>query len=136
MVLASIFFAGQPVMADMMIYPLVVGGVCIITSVISTFFVRLGTSGNIMGALYKGFIVCAVLSAIALWPVTDLVLGMDTAFTVAGKSFPGTSLFWGGITGLVVTGLLIWVTEYYTGTNYRPVRSVAQASTTGHGTNA
>src|SRR3546814_1442954 len=87
MVLASIFFAGQPVMADMMIYPLVVGGVCIITSVISTFFVRLGTSGNIMGALYKGFIVCAVLSAIALWPVTDLVIGMDTAFTVAGKSF-------------------------------------------------
>src|SRR3546814_17052155 len=86
----------------MIIYPLVIGAVCIITSVISTFFVRLGSSGNIMGALYKGFIVCAVLSAIALWPVTDLVLGMDTAFTVAGKSFTGISLFWCGITGLVV----------------------------------
>jgi K(+)-stimulated pyrophosphate-energized sodium pump len=135
MVLASIFFGGTQVAGPMMLYPLMIGAVCIITSIISTFFVRLGAGQNIMGALYKGFIVGAVLSAIALWPVTQVLIGMDTQLTVGGRSFTGMSLFLCGVSGLVLTGLLVWVTEYYTGTNYRPVRSVAKASTTGHGTN-
>ena len=135
MVLASIFFGGTKDAGAMMLYPLLIGGVCIITSIISTFFVRLGASKNIMGALYKGFIVGAVLSAIALWPVTQVLIGMDTKLVVGDRQFTGMSLFLCGVTGLVLTGLLVWVTEYYTGTNYRPVRSVARASTTGHGTN-
>ena len=135
MVLASIFFGGTQVAGPMMLYPLLIGGVCIITSIISTFFVRLGASQNIMGALYKGFIVGAVLSAIALWPVTQILIGMDTKLTVGDHHFTGMSLFLCGVTGLVLTGLIVWVTEYYTGTNFRPVRSVAKASTTGHGTN-
>ena len=133
MVLASIFFAGDAVLAGkMMLYPLVIGGACIITSVIGTFFVKLGASQNIMGAMYKGFIVSAVLSAVALWPVTDWIIGMGE---IGDTGFSGRHLFYCGLVGLVVTGLLIWVTEYYTSTEYRPVRSVAQASTTGHGTN-
>ncbi|MBV40692.1 MAG: sodium-translocating pyrophosphatase [Rhodospirillaceae bacterium] len=133
MVLASIFFAGDAVLAGkMMLYPLVIGGACIITSVIGTFFVKLGASKNIMGAMYKGFIVSAGLSAVALWPVTDWIVGMGE---VGDKGFSGQHLFYCGLVGLAVTGLLIWVTEYYTSTEYRPVRSVAQASTTGHGTN-
>jgi K(+)-stimulated pyrophosphate-energized sodium pump len=135
MVLASIFFGGTAIAPNMMLYPLVIGGVCIITSIVSTFFVRLGSSQNIMGALYKGFIVGAVLSAIALWPVTQYLIGMGTELTVGGKTFTGMSLFLCGVSGLVLTGLIVWVTEYYTGTDYRPVRSVAKASTTGHGTN-
>ncbi len=134
MVLASIFFASD-VAPAMMMYPLMIGAVCIVTSVASTFFVRLGSSQNIMAALYKGFVASAVLSAIALWPVTEIVLGMDTEFTVGDTTFQGRHLFYCGVIGLVLTGLIIWVTEYYTGTEYRPVRSVAQASTTGHGTN-
>ena len=135
MVLASIFFAGTDTMVQMMAYPLVIGGVCIVTSVIGTFFVRLGASQNIMGALYKGFIASAVLSAIGLWFVTDWVLGNSTSFTVNEVTFTGRSLFYCGLVGLVITGGLIWVTEYYTSTEYRPVRSVAEASVTGHGTN-
>jgi len=136
MVLASIFFAGQgALVGDMMLYPLAIGGTCIITSVIGTFFVRLGKSENIMGALYKGFLACAVLSLILLWPITDWVIGMDTTFQAQGESFTGQSLYFCGVVGLVVTGLIIWVTEYYTGTEYRPVKSVAKASTTGHATN-
>jgi K(+)-stimulated pyrophosphate-energized sodium pump len=133
MVLASIFFAGDAALSgQMMLYPLVIGGACIITSVIGTFFVKLGSSQNIMGAMYKGFIVSAVLSAVALWPVTDWIVGMGQIGTM---DYTGQDLFFCGLTGLAVTGLLIWVTEYYTSTEYRPVRSVAQASTTGHGTN-
>ncbi len=133
MVLASIFFAGDAVLSgQMMLYPLAIGGACIITSIIGTFFVKLGSSQNIMGAMYKGFIVSAVLSAAVLWPVTDWIIGMGA---IGNKGFSGQDLFFCGLTGLVVTGLLIWVTEYYTATEYRPVRSVAQASTTGHGTN-
>ena len=136
MVLASIFFAGQgELVSDMMLYPLTIGATCIVTSVIGTFFVRLGKSQNIMGALYKGFLACAVLSLILLWPITDWVIGMDTVFQVQGQSFTGQSLYFCGVVGLLVTGLIIWVTEYYTGTEYRPVRSVAKASTTGHATN-
>ncbi|HUN52261.1 MAG TPA: sodium-translocating pyrophosphatase [Candidatus Sulfotelmatobacter sp.] len=134
--LASIFFAGSDdVVVRMTRLPLVIGGTCIITSIIGTFFVRLGSSNNIMGALYKGFIATAVLSAIALYFVVDREIGLQSAFSIGQLHFSGMSLYLCGIAGLVVTGLLVWVTEYYTGTNYRPVQSVAQASTTGHGTN-
>lgn len=132
MVLASIIFTGSDMAGPMMMYPLAIGAVCIITSIIGTFFVRLGGSENIMGALYKGFIVSAVLSAVAIWPVTDYVIGMGA---IGDTGFSGQNLFWCAIAGLVVTGLLVWITEYYTSTEYRPVRSVAQSSTTGHGTN-
>jgi K(+)-stimulated pyrophosphate-energized sodium pump len=135
MVLASIFFAGNEIANQAMLYPLVIGGSCIIASVIGTFFVRLGASQNIMGALYKGFIVSAVISAILLWFVTDWVLGTDTMLDIGDRSFPARHLYYCGLVGLAITGALIWVTEYYTSTEYRPVRSIAQASTTGHGTN-
>jgi K(+)-stimulated pyrophosphate-energized sodium pump len=136
MVLASIFFVADPALqATMMLYPLVIGGACIITSVISTFFVRLGPSRNIMGALYKGFIAAAVLSAIALWPVTEWIIGFDTILKTGDLEFPARHLYYSGLVGLVITGLIIWATEYYTGTTYRPVQSIARASTTGHGTN-
>jgi len=132
MVLSSIFFHGD---LNMMVYPLSIGGACILTSIIGTFFVKLGKSKNIMAALYKGFIVTAVTSLVILYPITDYVLGLDNIYTISSKSFSGTSLYLCGAIGLVITGLLIWVTEYYTGTNYRPVKSVALSSTTGHGTN-
>jgi len=132
MVLASIFFTSN---SNMMVYPLAIGGSCILTSIAGTFFVRLGKTKNIMNALYKGFIVTAVLSLIILYPVTDSVLGLETVFNSSNKTFTGLDLYICGVAGLVITGLLIWITEYYTGTNYRPVRSIAQSSTTGHGTN-
>jgi K(+)-stimulated pyrophosphate-energized sodium pump len=135
MVLASIFFADAAIQTDLMMLPLAIGGACIITSVIGTYFVRLGASQNIMGALYKGFLAAAVLSAIAFWPVIDSVIGMTTELTVDGLTFTGMDLFLCAVVGLVVTGLLIWITEYYTGTLHRPVQSIAKASTTGHGTN-
>ena len=132
MVLASIFFQEN---TGMMIYPLAIGGGCIIASIIGTFFVKLGKSKNIMGALYKGFIVTAIISLILLYPITSSIIGLENSFNVGDKSFTGFDLYYCGVIGLVVTGLIIWVTEYYTGTNYRPVRSVAKSSTTGHGTN-
>ncbi len=132
MVLSSIFFHGD---MNMMIYPLTIGGACILTSIFGTFFVRLGKSKNIMAALYKGFIATAISSIAILYPVTDWVIGFDSVYTVNDKSFNGISLYLCGIIGLIITGLLIWVTEYYTGTSYRPVQSVASSSTTGHGTN-
>jgi K(+)-stimulated pyrophosphate-energized sodium pump len=132
MVLASIFFTSN---MNMMVYPLAIGGSCILTSIVGTFFVRLGKNKNIMNALYKGFIVTAVLSLFILYPVTDSILGLETVFNVSNKSFTGLDLYICGVAGLVITGLLIWITEYYTGTNYRPVKSIAQSSTTGHGTN-
>ena len=135
MVLASIFFVGQPILDAMMLYPLMIGGVCIITSVAGTYFVRLGSSQSIMGALYKGFIACAVLSAIVLWPITEWIVGMDTSFQIGDRAFNGRHLYYCGLVGLIVTGAIIWITEYYTGTDYRPVRSVAKASETGHATN-
>ena len=134
MVLASIFFT-DGVQSALMLLPLAIGGVCIITSIIGTFFVRLGASQSIMGALYKGFIASAVLSLIALYPLIDQFVGMDTEITSRAQTFTGFDLFLCGVAGLVVTGLIIWITEYYTGTGYRPVRSVAAASVTGHGTN-
>ena len=132
MVLSSIFFHGD---LNMMVYPLSIGGACILTSIIGTFFVKLGKSKNIMAALYKGFIVTAVTSLLILYPITDYVLGLENNYTISNKSFTGMSLYICGVIGLLITGLLIWVTEYYTGTNYRPVKSVASSSTTGHGTN-
>jgi K(+)-stimulated pyrophosphate-energized sodium pump len=134
MVLASIFFAGTPLLLTMMTYPLAIGGACIITSIIGTFFVRLGRRQSIMGALYKGFIASALLSLVAIWFVTDSLIGFGR---IAGVNFTttGQALFICAIVGLAVTGLIIWITEYYTGTNFRPVRSIASASVTGHGTN-
>jgi K(+)-stimulated pyrophosphate-energized sodium pump len=123
----------------LMSLPLVVGGICILTSILGTYFVRLGGGTNIMGAMYKGFLVTAVSSIPAIYYVTWQVLGgnMDTEFALkaGGTGFTGMSLFWSMMVGLAVTGLLVWITEYYTGTNYRPVRSIAKASETGHGTN-
>ena len=132
MVLASIFFQNN---LNMMIYPLSIGGGCIIASIVGTFFVKLGKSKNIMGALYKGFIASAVISLGILYPITSNVIGLENTFNVGAKNFSGLDLYYCGVIGLVVTGLIIWVTEYYTGINYRPVRSVAKSSTTGHGTN-
>ena len=135
MVLATIFAVDDPNISAVVMYPLALGGACILASIIGTFFVKLGASQNIMGALYKGFIASAVISAVVLWPVTSYVIGMDTQMTTRGITFTGLDLYICGIVGLVVTGAIIWITEYYTGTNYRPVRSVAQSSVTGHGTN-
>lgn len=136
MVLAAIFFAGQPVLSSMMIYPLAIGGVCIITSIAGTFFVKLGASQSIMGALYKGLIATGVLSLAGIALVTHLMIGFGTPLrTGGGVAFTSTSLFICGIVGLLVTAAIIWITEYYTGTDYRPVRSIAEASVTGHGTN-
>ena len=132
MVLSSIFFIDN---LNMMIYPLAIGGACILTSIAGTFFVRLGKSKNIMGALYKGFIATAIFSAIILYPVTDKIIGLEDSYKSSNAEFNGFGLYLCGIIGLVITGLLIWVTEYYTGTKYRPVISVAKSSTTGHGTN-
>ncbi|HVP85439.1 MAG TPA: sodium-translocating pyrophosphatase [Rhizomicrobium sp.] len=135
MVLASIYFTGAEKTA-LMLYPLAIAGVCIITSIIGTFFVRLGASKNIMGALYKGIIATGILSLIVLWPLTDWIVGLDRTLTTSiGLSYTGRDLFFCGVAGLVVTGLIIWITEYYTGTNFRPVKVIAKASVTGHGTN-
>ncbi|MDP3854223.1 sodium-translocating pyrophosphatase [Phenylobacterium sp.] len=133
MLLAAIFFRGTDIVTNMMLLPLAICGVCIDTSLIGTFAVRLGKSNNIMGALYQGLIVTGVLSVGAIyWVVTSLVPG---AVTVGDKTFDAMSLFGCGIAGLVVTALIVVITEYYTGTGFRPVKSVAKASVSGHGTN-
>ncbi len=134
MVLAVIFFssASTEMVTKMMTYPLAIGGICIIASIIGTFFVRLGASQSIMGALYKGMIATAVLSLIGIAGVTHYLIGFGP---LAGVTYSGAELFYCGIAGLVVTALIIVITEYYTGTNYRPVHSIALASVTGHGTN-
>ena len=132
MILSSIFFHDN---LNMMVYPLAIAGGCILTSIIGTFFVKLGKSKNIMNALYKGFIVTAILSAIILYPITDYIIGLSTQYYIEDKIFTGMGLYVCGIIGLVITGLIIYVTEYYTGTNFRPVRSIASSSITGHATN-
>ena len=132
MVLSSIFFTND---LNMMIYPLSIGASCIITSIAGTFFVRLGKSKNIMGALYKGFIATAIFSILILYPVTDKIIGLNNIYSSSNAQFSGFDLYLCGIVGLIITGLIIWVTEYYTGTKFRPVISVANSSTTGHGTN-
>lgn len=137
MVLAAIFFAGQPVLETMLIYPLAIGAVCIVTSIAGTFFVKLGQNQSIMGALYKGLIATGVLS-IAAVAVVNFVLfgGFGAQFrTNAGATFTSGALFWCAVAGLAITALIVVITEYYTGTNYRPVKSIAAASVTGHGTN-
>jgi K(+)-stimulated pyrophosphate-energized sodium pump len=135
MVLAAIFFAGSAVLESAMLYPLAICGTCILTSIIGTFFVKLGTNGSIMGALYKGLIVTGLLSIVGLALATQLTIGWGVIGTVAGMAISGSHLFICGILGLVVTALIVVITEYYTGTNKRPVNSIAQASVTGHGTN-
>ena len=127
--------AGDGLLA-LMALPLLIGGVCILTSILGTYFVRLGKGTSIMGAMYKGFGVTAVTSAIAIYFATQYALGDLNAVITAGEtSFTGMDLYWCMLLGLVITGLIIWITEYYTGTNYRPVHSIAKASETGHGTN-
>src|ERR1700736_4353760 len=135
MVLAAIFFGGQPVLASAMLYPLGICGACIVTSIIGTFFVKLGANGSIMGALYKGLIVGGVLSIGGLALATHYLIGWEQIGTANGVGITGKNLFICGVLGLVITGLIVWITEYYTGTGKRPVVSIAQASVTGHGTN-
>jgi K(+)-stimulated pyrophosphate-energized sodium pump len=134
MLLAAIYFVGD-VQKAMMMFPLVVGGSCIIASIIGTFFVRLGKDRHIMRALYKGLIVSGVLSAAAIYGVTNWLLGFTQPFSVGATTFNGMNVYWCALSGLAVTGALVWITEYYTSTAFSPVRSIAQASTTGHGTN-
>jgi K(+)-stimulated pyrophosphate-energized sodium pump len=135
MVLIALLVQGvtnSQLLLNLMSLPLLIGGVCVVTSIIGTYFVRLGNSNNVMGAMYKGFLVTAVLSIPAIWFAIDAALGgMET--DVGG--FTGRTLFYCSFLGLAITGIIIWITEYYTGTNYRPVRSIAKASETGHGTN-
>jgi K(+)-stimulated pyrophosphate-energized sodium pump len=135
MVLAAIFFAGTPLFSSIMVYPLAICAACIITSIIGTFFVKLGSNGSIMGALYRGLIMTGILSILGLGAATSLTIGWGSIGTVAGKDITGWGLFFCGIIGLIVTALIVVITEYYTGTNKRPVNSIAQASVTGHGTN-
>ena len=132
MVLAAIFFAKSPLLVNMMTLPLAIGGICIITSIIGTFFVKLGASQSIMGALYKGLIATGILSLAGVAGVINWLIGFGP---LAGVEYTGMALFECGVVGLVVTGLIIWITEYYTGTDYRPVKSIAASSVTGHGTN-
>jgi len=136
MVLAAIFFRGQPYVDVMMLLPLAICGICIVTSIIGAFFVRLGKSNNIMGALYQGLIVTGVLSVGAVYLVINQMLpGNAIVVTTGGLSITAMSLFWSGLVGLLVTAAIVVITEYYTGSNFRPVRSVANASVSGHGTN-
>jgi K(+)-stimulated pyrophosphate-energized sodium pump len=134
MVLTALLMKGIENFSGLMALPLLIGGVCIVTSIIGTYFVRLGNSQNIMGAMYKGFLVTAVLSIPAIWWAIDYALGGINA-PIGETGFSGRTLFYCSLVGLVITGLIIWITEYYTGTGYRPVRSIAKASETGHGTN-
>jgi len=134
MVLAAIFFRDQSYVEVMMLLPLAICGICIVTSIIGSFFVRLGKSGNIMGALYQGLIVTGVLSVIAVWWVIHQLVPAG-GVEVQGLLIQPMNLFWAGVVGLLVTAAIVVITEYYTGTGFRPVKSVANASVSGHGTN-
>ncbi len=134
MLLGAIYFTGAA-QESMMLLPLLVGAVCIVASVAGTFFVKLGANNSIMGALYKGFLASALISAVLVGGIVSNYIGWNTAYDMAGRSVNGSQLYICAMTGLVVTGLIIWITEYYTGTEYRPVKSVAAASETGHATN-
>ncbi len=133
MVLAAIAFPAD-MLAQGMLYPLTIGAVCVVTSIAGTYFVKLPANNSIMGAMYRGFIVTGILSLVALLPLSYLVFGSGT-LSAAGANFTAFSLFLCGVVGLAVTGLIIVVTEYYTGTDYRPVKAIAESSVTGHGTN-
>ena len=144
MVLTALLFAEQlgEMLLPMMALPLLIGGACIVTSIVGTYFVRLGNGTNVMGAMYKGFIVTAVLAIPLIWFATAHALGtvgadMNTVLGAgpSGIEFTGRALFYCSLIGLALTGIIIWITEYYTGTNYRPVKSIAKASETGHDTN-
>jgi K(+)-stimulated pyrophosphate-energized sodium pump len=138
MVSVALAIGASPLLMPLMSLPLLIGGVCIITSVIGTYAVRLGAKGSIMGALYKGFWTATLLAVPAIGGAFWYALGgnlQQTITTTQGLSFPATSLVWSSFIGLAVTALIVWITEYYTGTNYRPVQSIARASQTGHGTN-
>ena len=137
MVLAAIFFAGQPVLGTMMLYPMAIGAACIVSSILGTFFVKLSANQSIMGALYKGFIGAGVLSIVAIAAVNYAMFGGFSASftTVQNVTFTSGKLFGCAMVGLAVTALIVVITEYYTGTGKRPVVSIAQASVTGHGTN-
>ena len=137
MVMVALLVSGGQLL-PLMSLPLLIGGVCIITSIIGTYMVRLGAKGSIMGALYKGFWTATLLAVPAIWGAAWYVLGGDLGQTITvadGSSFPAMNLVWASFVGLAVTALIVWITEYYTGTNYRPVQSIARASQTGHGTN-
>jgi len=134
MLLAQIFVTGEA-QATAMLLPLAIGAVCIVGSIIGTFFVRLGGSENIMGALYKGLVAAAAISAVLIAIIIQVLIGFGGQLQIGDAPVSGTSLFLCSLVGLAVTGLLVWITEYYTSTAYRPVRSVAKASTTGHATN-
>jgi K(+)-stimulated pyrophosphate-energized sodium pump len=135
MVLGAIFFSGNALLSQVLLYPLAICGACIITSIVGTFFVKLGSNGSIMGALYKGLIVTGILSVIGLGAATSLTIGWGDIGTANDMVVTGQNLFICGLIGLLVTGLIVVITEYYTGTDKRPVNSIAQASVTGHGTN-
>jgi len=137
MVSIALAIGSSPLLLPLMILPLLIGGVCIITSIIGTYMVRLGAKGSIMGALYKGFWTATLLAIPAIYAAAKVSLGdlNQTITTTTGASFPAMNLVWASFIGLAVTGLIVWITEYYTGTNYRPVQSIARASQTGHGTN-
>jgi K(+)-stimulated pyrophosphate-energized sodium pump len=138
MVSIALAIGTSPLLLPLMTLPLLIGGVCIITSIIGTYFVRLGAKGSIMGALYKGFWVATIGGAVLIPVATWYALGGDlkqTITTNGGLSFPAMNIIWTSYVGLAVTALIVWITEYYTGTNYRPVQSIARSSQTGHGTN-
>jgi K(+)-stimulated pyrophosphate-energized sodium pump len=137
MVSVALAVGSSPILMQLMSMPLLIGGVCIITSIIGTYMVRLGAKGSIMGALYKGFWTATLLAVPAIYGVAKYTLGdlNQTITTTAGTGFPAMNLVWASFIGLAVTALIVWITEYYTGTNYRPVQSIARASQTGHGTN-
>ncbi len=137
MVSVALALGASPLLVPLMGLPLLIGGVCIITSIIGTYMVRLGARQSIMGALYKGFWTATILAIPAIYGASVYALGdlNQTITTSSGLSFPAINLFWVSIVGLAVTALIVWITEYYTGTNYRPVKSIAKASQTGHGTN-
>jgi K(+)-stimulated pyrophosphate-energized sodium pump len=148
MVSVALALGASPLLKPLMILPLLIGGVCIITSIIGTYMVRLGKGGSIMGALYKGFWTATILAIPAIYAAFHFSLG-DLNATIGGAgagtpgaptsaaagTFTGMDLFWSSLIGLAVTALIVWITEYYTGTNYRPVQSIARSSQTGHGTN-
>jgi K(+)-stimulated pyrophosphate-energized sodium pump len=138
MVSVTLALGNSPLLVPVMTLPLLIGGVCIITSIIGTYMVKLGAKGSIMGALYKGFWTATILGGIAIAGAAYVTFGGDlkqTITTTAGLSFPAINLVWTSFVGLAVTALIVWITEYYTGTHYRPVQSIARASQTGHGTN-
>lgn len=134
MLLITIFFKDM-VKELLMLYPLAIGAVSILSSIVGTLFVKLGKKQKIMSALYKGFIASALLSAASIAILTNIWIGFDTQFVINNLSFSGINIFVCTLIGIIVTGLLMWTTEYYTSTKYRPVKSIAKASVTGHGTN-